>query len=513
MFKNNQFSHSISVFRDLELPEPQVSLAGYAALIQAFNLQVPLPEILFAIRHRHVPCQKHRWHLLTPRHAPRDTIYGHLKFALKHEGIDLPVLKNLFDAIGPEPVVEIVNQEPTSAYARRIWFLYEWLQNTKLNLLDVKNGNFVDVLNSKLQYPGPARISKRHRIRNNLPGVQAFCPIIRRTARLDSFIEMQFNEQAETMISHVRSELIKRATTFLLLSDSKASYAIEGEAPSQNRVERWAQAIAEAGKHELSHKEFLRLQEIIISDFRFTHFGYRKEGGFIGEHERSTGTPIPDHISARPEDLYSLLEGLIATNHLFKESAFNAVLAAAVIAFGFVFIHPFEDGNGRIHRYLFHHVLSEKKFIPKGMIFPVSSVILQKINQYREVLESYSRPRLKLIKWQSTPRGNVQVLNDTINLYRYFDATEQALFLFECVKETIENTLPEEIRYLKKYDEMKRFINSCLEMPNKLVDLLIRFLNQEHGQLSKRAREKEFSTLTESEIKTLESKYAEIFLE
>ena len=52
------------------------------------------------------------------------------------------------------------------------------------------------------------------------------------------------------------------------------------------------------------------------------------------------------------------MDGLIAVDQkLEMDSTFDAVLAAAVIAFGFVFIHPFVDGNGRIHRYLIHHVL------------------------------------------------------------------------------------------------------------------------------------------------------------
>lgn len=38
------------------------------------------------------------------------------------------------------------------------------------------------------------------------------------------------------------------------------------------------------------------------------------------------------------------------------------VVAAAVAAFSFVFIHPFEDSNGRIHRFIVHHVLSKTGF-------------------------------------------------------------------------------------------------------------------------------------------------------
>jgi Fic family protein len=297
----------------------------------------------------------------------------------------------------------------------------------------------------------------------------------------------------------------------MLLKDSKASFAIERETPPQTRAERWGQAIGEAGKNTLSYDEFLRLQQIIISDFRFTQLGYRNEGGFVGDHDRS-GMPIPEHISARWQDLDPLMEGLIETNALLKESEIDAVLAATLIAFGFVFIHPLEDGNGRLHRYLIHHVLAEKKFNSDNIIFPVSAVILDRINEYRESLETYSRPCLKFIKWRPTDKGNIEVLNDTINLYRYFDATRQAEFLYSCIKETVEKTLPEEITYLKKYEEMKIFIKNNIEMPDRLIDLLIRFLRQENGKFSKRAREKEFSSLNEKEIATLEKKYKEIFL-
>ena len=70
-----------------------------------------------------------------------------------------------------------------------------------------------------------------------------------------------------------------------------------------------------------------------------------------------------------------------------------------MLAFGFVYIHPFEDGNGRIHRYLMHHVLARRGFNPSGIHFPVSAAILDKIDAYRDVLESYSGWLLPIIGW------------------------------------------------------------------------------------------------------------------
>jgi Fic family protein len=221
--------------------------------------------------------------------------------------------------------------------------------------------------------------------------------------------------------------------------------------------------------------------------------------------------PMPVHISARPEDLESLLSGLIETCQLLSGSDYDAVLTATLIAFGFVFIHPFEDGNGRIHRYLIHHVLAEKGFVPKGLVFPVSAVILNRIDDYKQVLEHFSKPRLDLIEWRPTDKGNVGVLNDTINLYRYFDSTKQAEFLFECVEETVNKTLPEEVDYLTKYDLMNEFVKNYVDMPDKLVNLLIRFLNQNNGRFSTRARGKEFSALTDNEVQAIEDKYDQIF--
>ena len=221
--------------------------------------------------------------------------------------------------------------------------------------------------------------------------------------------------------------------------------------------------------------------------------------------------PMPDHISARSEDLNTLLSGLIETYELLCKDDFDPVLLATVLAFGFVFIHPFEDGNGRIHRYLFHHVLAEKGVVPKGLIFPVSAVILDRIEEYRKTLECFSKPRLDFIEWRPTDKNNVEILNETIDLYRYFDATKQAEFFFECVDETVNKMLPDEVEYLKKYDLLNEFIKNYIDMPDKLVDLLIRFFVQNDGKLSKRAREREFEKLTTSEVQAIENKYAEIF--
>jgi Fic family protein len=305
---------------------------------------------------------------------------------------------------------------------------------------------------------------------------------------------------------------LQRASAFLLLKDSKASFTIEGEKPRNKRAVRWGQAIGRAGTKDLTKEELIDLQQVVIENSRFVNMGFREKGGFVGEHDRHTGAPIPEHISARWQDITELISALEETNELLIKDDIDAVLTATVIAFGFVFMHPFEDGNGRIHRYLIHHILAKKDFSKEGLIFPISAAILDRISDYRKTLEHYSHPLLHFIQWEETKDHNVEVTNETIDYYRYFDATTQAEFLYDCVNDTINDIIPNEVAYLISYDNFKQFLDDEFEMPDKMVAQLVRFLEQNDGQLSKRARNKEFKALTDVEVETIHQQY-QIFFE
>ena len=135
----HRFSGVITVFHERRLPE-RATPAGYSALIGAYNLSVPLPRVLHATGERHKVYEDAGWRILTPRHAPKASIEGHLTFALKYEGLDLVVLKHLFVATGPGEIAALVRAKPTGRYARRIWFLYEWLTGEQLDLPDASKG-------------------------------------------------------------------------------------------------------------------------------------------------------------------------------------------------------------------------------------------------------------------------------------------------------------------------------------------------------------------------------------
>lgn len=505
---HNPFSDYVTVFHEFRLPEPAMP-AGYAALIDAYDVAAPWSRVLYATTQRHTVYRHDNWHMLTKRHAPSATLEGHLTFALKHEGLDLAVLKRLFQALGPEPIATLALEKPTGSYTRRIWFLYEWLLGVTLPIDDAEQGNYVPVVDPDMQLAGASETSRRHRVKNNLPGSPAFCPMVFRTEKLEAMFASDLAAKARAVIDDLPGDIISRTAAFLLLKDSKSSYAIEGEHPPQNRIQRWGRAIGEAGQYPLDKQELLRLQQIVIGDDRFVTLGLRHEGGFIGERDRD-GNPLPEHISAKPDDLDALIEGMIAFE-AGPAQTIDPVVAAAMLAFGFVYAHPFEDGNGRIHRYLIHHILAERGFNPPGLVFPVSAVMLKEIETYKQVLEDYSQRLLPLISWRITDRQNVEVVGDTADFYRFFDATPHAEFLYDCVHQTIEHDLPEETQFLKRYDIFRQRIEELVEMPDQTIDLLFRFLRQNEGQLSKRAREKEFAKLTDAESREIETIFNDVF--
>lgn len=505
-----RFSEPVTVFRERRLPE-RGRPAGYAALIDAYGLSVPLPLTLSAIGSRHKVFNEGGWRILTPRHEPEASLEGHLTFALKHEGVDLAVLKRLFLAAGPAEIERMVRATPTGVYARRVWFFYEWLTGRTLNLPALGKGTYTLAIDPDLQWALAQGInSPRHRVRNNLPGTPEFCPLVFRTERLEAFVAANLAERARAVVAEVPRDLLARTAAFLLLKDSKSSYIIEGEDPPQDRIQRWGRAIGEAGRQPLDLDELLRLQRIVIGDARFVRLGLRDEGGFVGEHDRDTGAPLPHHISARPEDLPSLANGMIEFDRAVAQGL-GTVIAAAALAFGFVYVHPFADGNGRIHRYLIHHVLARCGFNPPGVVFPVSSAILTRIDEYRRVLESYSSRLLPVVPWQPTERGNVRVTGDTADFYRFFDATPHAEFLYACVQQTIEEDLPNEAGFLRRYDAFRAAVGVIIDMPDQTIDLLFRMLRQNNGRLSRRAREREFAELTDAEAQRVEDTYGSTF--
>lgn len=135
------------------------------------------------------------------------------------------------------------------------------------------------------------------------------------------------------------------------------------------------------------------------------------------------------------------MTGLIETHRRLKSDQVSTIVHAAVIAWGFVFLHPFGDGNGRIHRFLVHNILALRGILTPGLMFPVSAVMLKDPVAYDASLEAFSRPLLQRV----------------------------------------------------------------VDMPDRLIDLFIQLCLQNNGKLAKGKRSAHFAFLSEEELKAMET--------
>ena len=494
-----------ALFQERIVPRDS-SLAGYAALVHAYDLPVPVrsPSCVSSGFIGGTRRTTDEWTIFDKRYGTEDSLRGHLSFALRHETVDLYALKKLFEVVATADIEAIVTADMTGGTARRTWFLYEWLTGNRLDIPDLDRGNYVELLDSRHYFTSSPTNSSRHRVRDNLLGISAFCPIIRRTEYLNEAVEQRWDVRARDLVGRIGKGIVARAASFLLLADTQASYQIEGERPPRNRLERWMRAVAQAGRRPLSIEEIVRLQHIVIEEGRFIQRGLREKGGFIGDRDRNDD-PLPEFVSARHEDVPALLEGILSAGERMGQSDVDAVVQVAAVAFAFVFVHPFEDGNGRLHRYLIHHVLSERGYTTPGMIFPVSSVLLERQEEYAQRLQSFTGPLLPFIEWVPTADKNVRVLNQTADLYRFGDCTELAEFLYRCVIQTITNDLPNEIDHLARYDEAKARIQDMIEMPDAQISSLMTFIRQNGVTLSKKRRRKDFERMLNHEVSEVEA--------
>ena len=137
------------------------------------------------------------------------------------------------------------------------------------------------------QFAARPEVSPRHRVKNNLPGTPEFCPLVFRTG-CDGTIccDGPAGAPRRETSGAIPRDLLVRTAAVLLHKDSRSSFAIEGEHPPQDRIQRWGRAIGLAGQQPINLDELLRLQRIVIGDARFVRLGLRTEGGFVGERDR-----------------------------------------------------------------------------------------------------------------------------------------------------------------------------------------------------------------------------------
>src|SRR6266446_6650245 len=104
--------------------------AGYLLLRQRHALNALPHHVESFISHnaRQTHSARQRTEETYPRtYWPGESDLAHLEFALKREGLHLQLVRALLPRLPSDQLSAYIQSKPTSAYARRIWFLYEEL--------------------------------------------------------------------------------------------------------------------------------------------------------------------------------------------------------------------------------------------------------------------------------------------------------------------------------------------------------------------------------------------------
>lgn len=483
-------------------------LAGYAFLIEKYKLNV-IPNwhisLISQLAIKNTVVQDGKVETTYPQsYWPGDRTVDHLEFALKYDGINIAILAELFHVIDAGEITAWVASKQTGKYVRKIWFLYEYLVGTSLPLPDLAQGNYIDLLEKELYYTiTPGQRIQRQRMVNNLLGNAAFCPMIRRTEKISLMEKFDIRKRCMDIVAVYSPELLRRALSYLYTKETRSSYRIEHITPSASRTEKFISLLSTAEHRDYCEKALLIDVQNSIIDPRFHDTDYRTIQNYIGETISFQKQRV-HYVCPKPEHIQDLMAGLITTHRNLKQHDIPAVVHAAIIAYGFVFMHPFEDGNGRIHRFLIHNILSQRKAIPDGLMFPVSASMLKNPRLYASSLEAYSAPLLQLIDYELDEDGLMTVSGDTRILYAYIDMTAQAEALYDFILKTVEEELREELDFLVSYDRVKTAIQDIVDMPDQKINLFIRLCLQNHGHLSAKKREAVFSFLNDDEINRME---------
>lgn len=491
--------------RDVDLIE-----IGYSWLLKKLNIDAITPfRLTFVTLSGRGSTQVKRFHEVAI--LPKTYALSHannpvhqLAFAIKHEGVNLDIIRGCFDKISPEDIVAYVKETPTGKNPRIIWFLYEYLMGKKLKLDDVKSTPYVDVLDPKKYYVSKAEKSKRHAVNNNLLGTPLFCPLVRKTAKIEKYIKKDLSNKTKILIDAVDPSILSRATNYLYTKETKSSFGIEKIKPDISRTNKFVNLLENViDIPNLSKEVLISLQNAIV-DEAYQDTDYRQNQNYVGELTNTYQQKV-HYISPKPENIAELMSSYLKCATQLLESSIHSVIIAAVLSFGFVFLHPFEDGNGRIHRFIIHYVLSKTGFTPNKMIFPVSAVMLKNMRQYDEMLELFSKPLLRLVtNYEMSDEGELTVHSETKIYYQYIDYTNYVEYLFSCIEETIRDDFQEELTFIENYDKTKLAIQQIVDMPDIKIDRIIRCIAQNNGVLGKKMKKNYFSELSNENISAIE---------
>ena len=244
---------------------------------------------------------------------------------------------------------------------------------------------------------------------------------------------------------------------------------------------------------------------------RATRYGLRKSPVFVGENDFQAQT-IVHYIAPHWDDTQSMLSGLATFAD--RTTGKSSIVRATVLSFGFVYIHPMADGNGRISRFLINDTLRRDHAVPAPFILPISATIIsspQNRYGYDQILEVLSKPFMRhyldAYHFGAESQGDDGVkynfyfhaYADACAVWRYPDLTAHCEYLAHILDQTINHEMRKEAGYLRTMRFARARIKEIIDGPDTDIDRIMRSIRNSHGKISNKLC-KEFPLLNEADI-------------
>ena len=429
--------------------------------------------------------------LAVPAHvAPQgEDSLGHVLFALKHEGVNLQLLAQALPTLPAERLQAALHQTPNGQYIRIACFLWEGYTGQRLGERPEIAVGYVDVFDPAQYVTGPAQRDARWRVNFNGLGSLRYCVTVERTPAIEAAMASDILGRADAFVQSLGPAMLDRALAWAYLHETEDSYAIENEKPSEDKARAFVQLLHQAHEGRPLTEDYLaELQASTVINPLDRAVQFRTEQNWLRGPSR--GSAGVTYVPPWPSLAVQLMDEWMA----FANSAplqIDAIVAASVACFGFVFIHPFMDGNGRLSRFLFHKALCTSGKLRKGVLLPVSVAMKRNEADYLAVLQGYSRQARERVQVTWVDEGEYLFEFKTDDaIFRYWDATACVEFGFRMAAQALDVELRRETQFLARYDRVVRAVDGRVDIRGSDLGTLVVIGLDNEGVISKKKRKR-----------------------
>lgn len=432
--------------------------------------------------------------------APGEGLVEQLLFALKHEGTDLAQLAAICPHVPGADLLAALRAQPTGGYLRKLCYLWErFTGQTLADLPSQVGGAVYPLFDPKKYLTAPGSRDKRWRIDFNGLGDFDHCPSVRLTPEVQQYLARDPMGETMAYLKTFAPQQLERVLGWAYLSETRSSYALEGEAPAANKAEAFASLLRHAHvPHDLTEEHLTALQNGVMPNAFAREASFRTHQNYLTDSVPGaagvTYVPPPqEHVLSLMASIDRLANGKLCPG-------LSPLVRATLVSFGFVFAHPFLDGNGRLSRFLLHYTLCQSGALPDGQILPLSIAMKRNEVNYLAALTSFSKPARQLwnVLWLDDDDFQFEFRGHPA-IYRYWDATQCVLFMYQMADETLRNDLRGEVEFLEAYDATVRAVNERFDVPGSTLSKLIRMAWSNGGTLSLNRR-RQFQTMVQPNV-------------